>query len=174
MERFKGRKTSEALRKVLGNLFSYNTYYIYENNLDSIPDIPLPVEATLRIVEEDGLTTFRLYVKGELAHVSYVSFNPQSQLRIDEIPMKVNYGECEVCTGGSRTFPRFRRKGLYTYAYSQIYKYLKGEASKVKFTIRSNNTIPQKAQLKLGSLKIGEGKYLKILGGKSWNVKVST
>ena len=85
---------------------------------------------------------------------------------------RLDFQAGEVCTGGSRTNPKYGRLGLYTYTYSEIYQFLGENGRKrVRFSIERNNIPPQKAQAKLGARIYSEGRYLKLLWWEFWKEK---
>lgn len=75
----------------------------------------------------------------------------------------------EVCLGSTNTYPKYRGLGIYTYVYSEIYKFLKEKGwSKARFSSRTDNTAVQKAQAKLASRIYARGRYLRLLQRKVW------
>lgn len=156
------------------SVIDFGRYYVYENDFSNLPSLP-PNRHPIFIFQDRDKITIKGYTDGSLAHVSYVCLVEKLQRELDKVPIKVNYLNGECFTGGSRTFPKFRRRGLYTNVYSLMFHYLKHEGYKrCLFTVGRNNIPPQKAQVVLGSRIIGGGTYINILGRKIWKEKRDT
>lgn len=184
------------LRSVKSFFFSYGKYYIYEKELSNasevqfkpkIQDCIVKIVSTSKGLDElsaggydfktmnfeqklrKGALAFCVFVKRELAHVTWVAPNGEAKREIDPLPFKVNFETGEVCSGASFTCPIYRGKGLLSYAYSYIFPYLaKRNILKDKFTIDVNNTASQKALSKFNPTTTGKGHYLKILWWEFW------
>lgn len=150
---------------------------------------------------EKQTVLFCVFVGKELAHRSWLSMTKESRWCIDPHPYMVDYQRGESCVGLAGTNPKYQGAGLYTYVYSQIYRFLrekgysevifspsfsafegrwdkymapydeKGDL-KGEFALDHNKLAPQKAQAKLGSKFVGEGRYVEILGWKFWREKL--
>ena len=191
-----------SVRSLVGFFFSYGNYYIYEKTLNGMTEsefTPKIQNPTLKILytpmEVDeliaegfdfssysnienlkerlgkGAILFCVFIGRYLAHTSWVAMSEESKRDIDILPFAVNF-QSEVCIGSAVTYPKYRRAGIYTYVYSEIYRFLKEKGwCKAKFSVKIDNIAPQKAQAKLGSGIIAEGRYLKLLWWKSWKEK---
>lgn len=108
-----------------------------------------------------GAILFCALIDRELAHISCADTTRESQ-GVYAFPVDYRH---EVCLGGAVTAPKYRRKGIYTCVYSQIYQYLreKGYSKALFGGMPKDNIAPQKAQAKLGSNIWGEGHHLRLL-----------
>lgn len=182
---------------VVRSFFSYGNYYIYEKTLNDANELqftPKIQNCNLKILstpeEVDELIAegfhinaylaisetkarisrrailFCVFVGKELAHRSWVTMS--NETRMDMLPYAVDF-RSEVCLGSTDTYPKYRGLGIYTYVYSEIYKFLKEKGwSKARFSSRTDNTAVQKAQAKLASRIYARGRYLRLLQRKVW------
>jgi hypothetical protein len=191
-----------VLRSLKSFFFSHGNYYIYEKTLDTnaneagftlkIPDCTLKIiwapkqldeliaegfdfgSYTINITRRlrKGAVAFCAFVERDLAHVTYVATSAEAKRGIDYLPFRVNFEGGEVCSGGSFTDPVYRGKGLLSYVYFHIFRYLAGNGVlKDKFTIEVNNIASQKAHAKFNPTIKGVGSYLKILWWEFWKEK---
>jgi hypothetical protein len=113
----------------------------------------------------EGTIPFCVFVGRELAHVTWVASNAKAKKNIESSPFPINYGQFEVVSGGSKTSPKYLRKGLYLYVYSEMLKTLRRWGKKkIKFTISENNIASRRALEKFEPKIIGEIKILILLG----------
>lgn len=104
---------------------------------------------------------FFALVGKETAHISWVGTTKRTHGDFYSFP--IDY-EHEASIGGTMTAPKYRGKGIYTWVYSQIYKYLREEGySRAVFEVHKANIAAQKAQAKLNSTIWGEGHCLRLL-----------
>lgn len=172
------------------SLFTYGTVYIYENTLHG-PSIACKVNnLTLRIIDclEDfdklladgfdfssyemsiqqckerlgrGAILFSAFVGKELAHGSWVGMSRRSHGDFYTFPM--DYGHT-ACIGGTMTTPKYRRKGINVYVYSEMFRYIREKGlSKAVFQIHKDNIASRSSQAKLGSYVWGTGHHLRLL-----------
>ena len=188
-----------SVRSLVGFLFKYGNYYIYEKTLNKTTEFGFTTEiqnvtlTTISTIEEFdkliaegydfkmmnferniemGALPFCAFVGQELAHVTWIAPNEKAKKCIDYLPFKVNFQAGEVCSGASFTNPKYRGRGLLSYVYSSIFLYLfKEGVLKDKFTINKKNISSQKAHAKFDPVIIGEGCYLKILWWEFWKEK---
>lgn len=171
-------------------LFSHSIVHLWENNLNG-PSIPCKVDnLRLQIIgcpEEldqlladgidlswyemsiqqckerlgKGAIQFCALVDGDVAHISWAGMTKRSHG--DFYSFHIDYRH-EASVGGTMTAPRHKRKGIYTYVYSQIFQYLgeKGRARGV-FETATDNIPVQRAQAKLGSTIRSQGHHLRLL-----------
>ena len=171
-------------------LFSYETVYIYENALHG-PIIACKVNnLTLRIIDclEDfdklladgfdfssyemsiqqckerlsrGAILFCVFVGKELAHGSWVGMSRRSHGDFYTFPM--DYGHT-ACIGGTMTTPKYRRKGINVYVYSEMFRYIREKGlSKAVLEVHKDNIVAQNSQAKLGTYVLGTGHRLRLL-----------
>jgi hypothetical protein len=176
--------------------FDLRSVYIYENDLNTITGKRLETDnVSLRIVKNPeefdrlisegcrisywslaelkdkstrGAIAFCVFVGQDLGHVTWVATGEASESVVDPFPVKVDW-EKEAFSGASRTPVGYRRMGLFTFAYSMIFSFLRDSGFvRVKFTIRKNNTISNHTLSGFGSVVIGEGWYFRFLFIKLW------
>jgi len=190
-----------AFLVVVRFFFSCENYYIYEktlndaNELQFTPKIP---NCTLKIVstpeEVDELIAegfhinayldisgtkarisrkailFCAFVGKELAYKSWIAFSEEAKRDVDMLPYTVDF-ETEACLGDDETVPKYRRLGIHTYVTIKRYQFVNERGLKSKLTVRRDNIAAQKTQSRVGSRIYAEGRYLKLLGWKSWKEK---
>lgn len=171
-------------------LLSHSVIYLYENSLAGAR-IPCEVDGlTLRVITSPeefdkllvrggdlpwyrvgikqcrkrlskGTILFCALIDGEVAHLSWVGVD--NRTHGDFHTFLIDY-EHEGSIGDSATNPRYRRKGIYTYVYSEIFQYIReGGRSKAMIEINKDNMVAQMSQAKLGSNIWGEGHCLRLL-----------
>ncbi len=179
-------------------IFNYKTCYIYENTLDGprftpkIKHVDLKIPSTLQKLDELIANGFDLssrdinilkkrisqraipfcaFAKQDLAHITWVALTEGAKRAVDPFPLKIDWRN-EACSGLSWTNPNYRRMGIYTYIYSEIFRFLKERGqSKDKFRIDKDNIASHNALIKLGSEIYAEGYTLKILRWKFYKEK---
>lgn len=170
--------------------FTYKTVYIYENTLHG-PSIACKVtNLTLRIIgcPEDfdkllaasfdfssyemsiqqckerlsrGAIFFCAFVGKELAHGSWVGTGRRSHGDFYTFP--IDYGH-KACIGGTMTTPKYRRRGINVYVYSEMFQYIREKGlSKAVLEVRKDNIAAQSSQAKLSSYVWGTGHRLSLL-----------
>jgi len=177
-------KSFSFLRKFL---LSYEVVYIYEKQLNGklVEFFPKIENVTLEIIKnvdqyrtlikngydfgsivnenwiKEGTIPFCVFVNKELGHVTWVALDGKAKNYVDELPYEVDFFNSAATSGGSKTNPKYARKGLYLFAYSNIFKFLK-ENNKKKdiFAINKDNTISQNALAKFDPRKIHEISYI--------------
>ncbi len=196
--------------------FSYQTCYIYENNLSEVSGVDLTPRIqnlTFKIINASQQID-ELVAEGYdfSSAPNIVNFNPERRLKevsienfdfrgklggggilfcgfINRVLVHTNWiamdektnmapflsridWRNEVCLGPSYTNPEYRRLGINTYVYSQMYQFLKEKGrAKAKLTTGKSNIAHQQSQAKLGSTIMGEGKLFKIFLWKFYTVK---
>lgn len=108
-----------------------------------------------------GAMMFCAICGGNVIHVTWVGITPGNHG--DFYGFAVDYG-CEASIGGTMTAPRFEGKGVYTYVYTEIFRYL-AETGKTKaiFQTAMDNRVVLNTQTKLGSRIRGIGHRLRVL-----------
>lgn len=176
----------------------YRSFNVYENNLDGPFFFP-KVGVNMDIVDSpegfhklerrgysgfelmkgglprlerktgNGSIAFCIFVEKELAHITWASLNERSRNKVDRMPVPIDW-DIEVWTGSSRTIPKYRRKGLYLYAYSEIFKHSKTIGKlRNKFTIEKKNKDSHKALIKHNSKVIGSGYHISFI----WDIWIT-
>lgn len=140
-------------------LFYYVSYYIYENNPEALPEVSKPEGLSFKVTRESGLVRYEAYLNGNLAGWSFVALNRSAQKRTDRIPVEVDFAGGQVWVGNTRTFLRYRRRGICTYMKYIVFK----EYPRVKWVITKGNRDQQRVHERLGSKIVGEGRYLGLL-----------
>jgi hypothetical protein len=180
--------------------FSYNTYYIYENDLNGPRFMPKVQNVSLEILytaqgfdelvnngftfsswdiddlknkTRRGAIAFCVFVNRNLAHRTYVGLSEEARNGAAPFPLAIDWRN-ETWSGFSRTHPNYQRMGLFLYVYSEIFAFLRERGiSKDKFTIEKNNIASNSALLKMDSKIIGEGRRFKFLGCILWEEKLA-
>lgn len=154
--------------------FCYGKYYLYEKVLREDTMVVKPTGTHLRISEGKDTVSFEVFSEGVLAHITKVALTWKGREPSgDTLPYLVDFTRGEACSGGSRTFRRFRGRGFYYYAYSELFHYLYTKGFKVdKFTVRKSNAASIHTLEKLLPDKKAEYRYLKILKWTSWKAEL--
>ena len=172
------------------SLFAYSTIDLWENNLDShsitckVDNLKLKIITELEEFDEllsdgfdfswyemsipqcrerlsKGAILFLALVGKEVSHVSWVGMTKRTHGGFYSFPMDYEH---EAGIGGTMTNPKYLRKGIYTWVYSQIFQYLREKGYlRAIFEVHKDNISAQKAQAKLNSTIWGEGHYLRLL-----------
>ena len=160
------------IRTAIGkHLCSYVSCYLLEKDLshkaEPLPDIP---GFTLRIRQSGSLVSFDVFhVSGDLAHTTKVALKEEAKKEIDDLPYLVHFEEGEVYSGASLTYPKYRRRGLYSYTRSHVFWCLSDWGYKIdRFNVRKSNAVSLHTLQKLGTVIVGEGRYVKVLGWHNW------
>ena len=170
--------------------FTYETVYIYENTLHGssiackVDNLRLrlitypeeldqllakgfnfsPYEMSIQQCKERlsrGAIFFCAFVGKELAHGSWIGMSRRSHGDFYAFPM--DYGHT-ACIGGTMTVPKYRRKGINVYVYSEIFRYIREKGlSKAVLEIHKDTIAAQSSQAKLGSYVWGTGHHLRLL-----------
>jgi len=180
----------------------YGDYYLYEytlkerNEADYLPEIQ---DFTFKIVisnkEADklaeaigsdfrrrfvrarnmldkGAIAFCVFVKGEIAHIGWVTLSEKAHKAVDNLPYKVDFLNHEACTGGTQTIPQYRSKGLMAYCYFKRFEFLRGKGIVVsRNAVVKSNIASQKAHAKLSPRVYAEARYLRLLWWRFWKEK---
>lgn len=119
-----------------------------------------------------GAVLFSVFVDKELAHTTWVALSEQAKQDIDTVPYKVDFQDGEVCSGDSETNPKYRRLGIYAYAHSNVFQFLKQEGWSIdRFTIEKSNTASHHTLAKFNSKVCAEGSLTRILLWSFWKEK---
>lgn len=180
----------EGFLSLFKRFFIYETYHLYENNLDGL-NFPCRVDnlilrVTTRLEEFDqlladgfnfssyemgiqqcrerlgrGAILFCAFVGKELAHGSWIGMDRGTHDDFYAFPM--NYGHT-ACIGGTMTVPKYRRKSINAYVHSEMFRYIREKGlSKAVLEVHKNNIAAQNSQAKLGSCIWGTGHHLRLL-----------
>ncbi len=181
-----------------GYLFRYGNYYLYEHTLEErneadllprIQDFTFKIVATNQQADElaaagldcrsysinarrgldEGAVAFCFFIDGELAHFGWVAMSQEAKHTFDSLPYQVNFSDKQGCTGGTRTSPKYRGKGLMVYGYFKRFEFLREKGMKSsRNAVAVGNIASQKAHAKFGPKIYTRAHYLKILWWKSW------
>lgn len=186
---------------LMGCVFKYETYYIYERGLSKLDKI----EFTPRI---KNCTSKIISTSEQLDQLVAEGFDIGSYLDAEEIKERINRKavlfcifvgqelvhrswlafseeakkdidilpyvvdfETEACLGGGETVPRYRGLGLHKYSICQRLQFVTERGLKTKFSVSKSNVIALKAHSRVGNKVVAEGRYLKLLWWKSWREK---
>lgn len=138
--------TSEEFQKLLVGDFDFSSY----------PDIPLSRKRLNR-----GAVAFCAFVGKEFAHVTWVAISRKAKGDFHPYPIE---GEDTACVGATMTAPQYRRKGMNVYVHSEVFRYLKEKGLiRAVISINKDNIAAQNSQTKLGSIRWGNGYYMRLL-----------
>ena len=108
-----------------------------------------------------GAIMFLTIIDNDISHISWVGINSKSHKEFYH--SRINFKN-EASIGGTVTYSKYRGKGIYTWVYNEIFRYLnKRGYSRALLEIDKNKKIVKIVQAKLGSYKIGEMCQLRIL-----------
>ena len=152
------------------HLFGFGVFYLYEKDLsENVSPLADIVGFNLKITQEGNLMKFSVYSEERLVHVTLIALSEESKRKVDILPYKVDFKEGEVCSGASHTDYKFRKRGLYIYARSRVFPYLKDKGYKLdKFSVSKVNRTSYHVLEKFEPRKTGIGIYLQILGWQFW------
>jgi len=121
---------------------------------------------------EKGAIALCIFVERELANIGWAATTEEARLILGAPPIKVNFANNEYVAAGWRTNPKFRGKGLGTYAVLKKQSYL-WEMGKVveRVVINKDNIASQTSYAKFGPKLYAEARYLKILWWIWWREK---
>jgi GNAT superfamily N-acetyltransferase len=138
--------TSEEFQQLLADDFDFS----------SLTDIPLAIKRLNR-----GAKAFYAFVGKEFAHVTWATTSRKAKGDFHPYPIE---GEDTACVGATITAPQYRRKGINVYVHSQVFRCLKEEGlSRAFISINKDNIAAQNSQKKLGSVRWGNGYYVRLL-----------
>ena len=152
--------TRSLVRHFLRCVVLYASYYIRESRPDGIPKILKPRGFTFRAVKGKGFVEHQALSNGQIVARIRVVFDEDARKVISPIPYKVDFKGGQVLTDRSFTLPKYRGKGLSFYLLYIIWK----TYPSVRCIIEKGNASLNRRHEKLGGVKIGEGKWLRILG----------
>jgi hypothetical protein len=183
---------------LVGRFFRYENYYLYEHTLKERNEadfLPRIQDFTFKIVStnpqadelvatgldfgshhpnerrglEKGGVAFCFFIDGKLAHIGWVAMNEEAKNSFDSLPYRVNFSNKQGCTGGTWSHPKYRGWGLMVYGYFKRFEFLREKGVKSsRNAVTVGNIASQKAHAKFGPQVYARGRYLKILGWKSW------
>jgi len=121
---------------------------------------------------DKGAVAFCVFVGRELAHMGWAAMTEEAKASMAEPPNKVDFAGGEVCTGGTRTNPKYRGMGLAAYVYLKRFQFLR-ERNKLiaRACANTNNIASHRMHAKFGPKRYAEARYLKILWWKFWKEK---
>jgi hypothetical protein len=149
-------------------------YKIARNNTDAdelareYEDFRNVIFDARRMLDKNAVA-FCIYSGKELAHVTWLAFDPKAQKAIYAMPYKVDFSNAEACVGGTYTDPKFRGKGLMVYGNHLKFKYLKGIGIKVlKHAIKTDNPASITGYARFSPMVKAKCRYFKLFGFRYW------
>jgi hypothetical protein len=116
-----------------------------------------------------GAVAFCIFIQNYLAHVSWVGLNQKSKNSINQQPYQVNFSEHQGCTGRGETVPKYRGKGLNSYAWFQVNNYMKQQGITTFIGIATtDNVAAYKGQPGFPSKICAKARYIKFLWWRYW------
>lgn len=147
----------DHIEELVENNFVFNDFYSINN---------------FKMMISKGSIAFCAFIGKELAHVTWVALNEKGKQDIDMLPYKVNFMNKEVCSGSSKTNPKYLNKGIYSYVLSEIFSFLINEGFEVDRLSMGKKNIPsQNALAKFNPRIYAEGRYMRIVGIELWREK---
>ncbi len=159
----------------LPSLESYDLRIVHSNEeanrlvAEGLEDFRSVFVFSPRSLEKRGAIAFCVYVESELAHIGWIALDEDAKSCIDVLPYSVAFGEGQVCTGGTRTVPKYRGRGLMAYGYYERLEYLRerGYVSS-RNAVEVTNVASQKAHARFAPTVYGVGRYRKLLRWSRW------
>lgn len=137
--------TPEEFQQLLVENFDFSSY----------TDIPLSRKRLNR-----GAKAFYTFIDKEFAHVTWAATSRKAKGDFHPYPIE----EDTACVGATITAPQYRRKGINVYVHSHIFQYLREKGlSRAVISINKDNISAQNSQIKLGSIRWGNGYYVRLL-----------
>lgn len=161
--------------KFLPQLESYELRIVHSNEeadglvAEGLEDFRSVFVFSRRPLEKKGAVVFCVYVGSEFAHIGWVALDEESKRYVDALPYRVAFGERQACTGGTRTVPKYRGKGLMAYGYYERLEYLRqrGYVSS-RNAVAVTNVASQKAHSRFAPTVYAVGHYTKLLRWSRW------
>ena len=118
---------------------------------------------------DKGAIAICTFVKQELAGIAWVAMTEEAKKTIDSLPYHVDFANKEVCTGGTETIAKYRRKGLMKYGRYKTLEFL-GEQGIMtsRNAVRISNIASRKALASLNPRIYARARYLRILRWQFW------
>jgi len=118
-----------------------------------------------------GAIAFCVFIDNELAHIGWVATTEEAKQSIDDVPYHVDFPNGEACTGGTRTAPKYGRRGLMVYGYFERLEFLreKGCVSSL-CAVTTDNIASQKAHARFNPTIYAKARFLKILWWQFWRI----
>jgi hypothetical protein len=118
---------------------------------------------------DSGAVAFCIFANEELAHIGWIAMNKRAKKYVDPLPFHVDFCNYEAVTGGTKTNPKYRGKGLMNYGYYLRFNYLKKHGIKIaRNAVKENNIPSHKSHQKFKYRITAKARYLKILSWVSW------
>ena len=161
--------------KFLPRLESYDSRIVHSNEeadrlvAEGLEDLRAAFVFSRGPLEKKGAVAFCVYVGSELAHIGWVALDEESKRCVDALPFRVAFEERQACTGGTRTVPKYRGRGLMAYGYYERLEYLRkrGYVSS-RCSVEVTNMASQKAHSRFAPTVYGVGRYMKLLWRTNW------
>jgi len=118
---------------------------------------------------DKGAIALCLFIRRELAHITWMATTESAKKTFNDIPYRVNFDKKEACAGGERTIPKYRRMGLSTNsAYKKCQFLMERGITLIRAARDTNNLTAQRAFENRGYIRYAKGRHLRILWWKSW------
>ena len=175
-------------------LVRLRTVDVFRYDLGVVPDLPQPADLTSReigvvvgpgdagtgtravaaLTDWDGWAPSRLargaeayciVVDGELAHVTWMARSRAAKRAFDTLPYEVAFAAGEACTGGILTTPRWRGRGLGTWAVSAAHRHLRDDGcTAVVNAIEIHNLPSLRLHARFAPIRVARLRSLRVLG----------
>jgi len=179
-------------------IFQRRIFYIYEHELEKLDEsnfLPRMENYSVQIVTDNkqadklaeqgfdfrshfldarkgldkGAIAFCIFKDNELASIGWLAMKEQAKKFVDPLPYHVDFANGEVGSGGSKTIPKYRGKGLLTYNYFLRLKYLYEHNVRIMRSVVKEDNVPSHMMHKKFKERIpAKARYIKILCWQSW------
>jgi len=127
-----------------------------------------PWYPTYRYRLDKGAVVFCVFVGKELGHISWCAMTAEAARILGEPPMKVDFTNNELVTGDYWTSPKYRGKGLATYATRDRRLYLLNKGNFIERSAMAVDNVAVHRIPRGHSSLYAIGRYMKILWWQSW------
>jgi len=116
-----------------------------------------------------GAIAFCVFVNNEPAHIGWAATTEEAKQTIDDVPYNVDFANGEACTGGTRTAPKYGRRGLMVYGYFKRLDFLREKGYILsRCAVTTDNIASQKAHARFNPTIRAKAHLLKILWWQFW------
>lgn len=118
---------------------------------------------------ESGAVAFCAHVDRVLAHIAWVALDADAKRSFDVLPYAVDFANGEGCSGGSRTFPRYRGRGIYRYVMGCRLAYLQSHGCTVCRNATLADNVPSlRGQEVFPHRVVSRGHVRRLFGRTRW------
>jgi len=116
-----------------------------------------------------GAVAFCAHVDRVLVHMAWVALDVDGKRTFDALPYAVDFANGEGCSGGSWTFPRYRRRGIYRHVFGWRLAYLQSQGCTLcRNATRTDNLPSRRGQGVFPHRVIGRAHLRMLFGRTRW------